>query len=493
MRGVRWYICGLLFMVTAINYVDRVSLGAMNERILKPAIGWDDAGFAWVQFSFSLSYALMFAFAGRLIDRVGVRNGLLLGVIVWSIAAMAHSLATTVVGFAIARFILGLGEATNFPAAIKAVAEWFPQRERSLATGIFNTGTNVGAMLQGVIAALAAHFGWQSAFIFIGALGFLWLWPWLHFYHPPESHPRLSPEEATLIRSGQEAPLRSISIPWPSILRYREAWAFCIGKMLTDPVWWFYLTWLPSYLARTRNVSLTAAAGALAFIYLVADAGSIAGGWLPGRLQRAGWPASKARLTTMLLFASLMPLSIFVLQAQSLEAAVVFISLATAGHQGWSANMFTVASDAFPKHAVGSVVGFGAMAGAIGGMFMQLIAGGTLTWLGSFTPLFILAGVMHPITWILIRLLTGREIQQVDIDRGLRTAFSPRLLGGGALLTIAGLAAASFAWSSWATILKATNNSAATAAGGVAASVMVALIGLALAYASRTQRQPAAG
>lgn len=488
MRGVRWYVCALLFFVTAINYVDRVSLGAMNERVLKPAIGWDDAEFAWINFAFALSYGIMFAFAGRLLDRIGVRAGLALGVVVWSVAAMSHALAGSVLGFAIARFVLGLGEATNFPAAIKAVAEWFPRRERSFATGIFNTGTNVGAMLQGAIAAMAVTFGWQSAFIFIGGLGLLWLVPWLRFYRAPEEHPRLSAEEMALIRSEPEPPATTLAIPWPSILRYREAWAFCLGKLLTDPVWWFYLTWLPSYLSRTRNVSLAQAAWALAVIYLCADLGSILGGWLPGFLQRRGWDPSKARLTTMLLFASLMPLSILVISADSLTAVVACISVATTCHQAWSANMFTVASDAFPRRAVGSIVGFGAMAGAIGGMFMQLIAGGTLQWLGSFAPLFIVAGVLHPISWLTIRALTGRHIQQVDLGGGLRTAFSPRLLAGGAAMAIAGSAGALLAWRHWDAIVAATNRSPATAALGVVGPSLVALLGLALAYASRAQR-----
>jgi MFS transporter, ACS family, hexuronate transporter len=491
LKNVRWYICALLFFVTFINYVDRVSLGAMNEEVLKPAIGYDDAGFGWINFSFQLSYALMFALAGRLLDRFGVRQGLAIGVIVWSVAAMGHSLASTMMGLCVARFVLGLGEATNFPAAIKAVAEWFPRRERALATGIFNTGTNFGAMLQGVIAWMAVTWGWQAAFIFIGALGFFWLFFWFAFYHTPSEHPRLSAEELALIRSDEEAPTRALNIPWPSLLRYREAWAFLIGKMLTDPVWWFYLTWIPSYLKREQHVDLKSGAWALAVIYIAADAGSILGGWLAGQLQRVGWTPSKARLTTMLIFASCMPLSILVVGQHSLTGAVVFISLATACHQAWSANMFTVASDAFPKQAVGSVVGFGGMCGAIGGMFMQLIAGGMLQWVGSFTPLMVLAGVMHPITWITIRLLTGRTIQQVDVDRGLRTAFSPRLLAGGLAVALAGTLGAILVWQNWASILAATK-SPSTAAMGVAGSVMVAMMGLALVYASREQQAPAA-
>jgi MFS transporter, ACS family, aldohexuronate transporter len=357
-RGLRWYICALLFFVTFINYVDRVSLGAMAP-MLKEAIGWDDAQFGWINFAFQLSYAAMFPFAGRLLDRVGVRNGLAIGVLVWSLAAAAHSFATTVLGFALARFLLGLGEATNFPACIKAVAEWFPKRQRSLATGIFNTGTNFGAMLQGAMMWLAVSWGWQAAFIAIGLLGFVWLTVWMRAYRSPEEHPRLSTEEAELIRSDQEPPAKALNVPWQSLLRYREAWAFCIGKMLTDPVWWFYLTWLPSYLQRERDVTLASAAGALLVIYLAADLGSVFGGWLPAFFIRRGWSGTRARLATMALFAAGLPVSALGVVAKDLWTAVAFISIATACHQAWSANMFTVASDAFPSRAVGSVVGFG--------------------------------------------------------------------------------------------------------------------------------------
>jgi len=488
-KGLRWYICGLLFFVTFINYADRVSLGAMAP-LLKREIGWDDAQFGWINFSFSLSYALMFPFAGRFIDKVGVRTGLMLGVVVWSLSAMGHSFASTALGFAIARFILGIGEATNFPACVKAVAEWFPKRERSFATGIFNTGTNFGAMLQGPIMAMAVFAGWQFAFIGIGLLGFVWLAAWLRFYRSPEEHPNLSAEEADLIRSDQEPPAQTLNIPWPSLLRYREAWAFSLGKMLTDPVWWFYLIWLPSYLARERQVTLGSAAGALVVIYLAADVGSILGGWLPSYfIKRRGWTASRARLNTMLLFALGLPVSALGVMAENLWTAVGLISLAVFCHQAWSANMFTVASDAFPKRAVGSVVGFGAMCGGIGGLFMNLISGGMLQWTGSYTPLFIFAGVMHPIAYVVIRALVGGKIKQVNLDEGLRTVFSPTLLFlglalivvGGALMVVFGL--------NWSYILSITQNSSATAAAAVAGSGIILLLGLALAYASREQRR----
>ncbi len=486
-KGLRWYICALLFFVTFLNYVDRVSLGAMAP-LLKKEIGWDDAEFGWINFSFQLSYALMFPVAGRLLDRFGVRNGLALGVVLWSFAAMGHSLATTALGFAIARFLLGLGEATNFPACVKAVAEWFPKGQRSFATGIFNTGTNFGAMLQGAMMYLAVVFGWQAAFIAIGVIGFVWLAVWMRSYRSPEEHPRLSAEEAALIKGGQEPPAETVKIPWQSLLRYREAWAFCVGKMLTDPVWWFYLTWLPSFLQRERGVSLTSVAGALAVIYLAADLGSVFGGWLPGFFIRRGWPSSRARLTTMLLFALGLPISALGVMAKDLWSAVALICVATACHQAWSANMFTVASDAFPRRAVASVVGFGGMCGAIGGLFMNLVAGGMLQWLGSYTPLFIFAGVMHPLAWITIRTLVGGNIKEIDLSDGVRTKFSPLLLGIGAGLTSVGAVLAVVVLQNWAAILQVTKGSVAAAAGGAAAAGLLGLMGLALAYASREVR-----
>jgi ACS family hexuronate transporter-like MFS transporter len=486
-RGLRWYICALLFFVTFLNYVDRVSLGAMAP-LLKHEIGWDDAQFGWINFSFQLAYALMFPVAGRMLDRFGVRNGLAIGVVIWSVAAMSHSLATTALGFAVARFVLGLGEATNFPACVKAVAEWFPKHQRAFATGIFNTGTNFGAMLQGGMMALAVLWGWQAAFVAVGLVGFVWLAIWMRSYRTPEEHTRLSSEELALIRSDQEPAAAAVRIPWQSLLRYREAWAFCLAKMLTDPVWWFYLTWLPSYLQRERGVTLASAAGALAAIYLAADLGSVFGGWLPGFFIRRGWQGSKARLVTMVLFALGLPISALGVMAKDLFTAVALISVATACHQAWSANLFTVASDAFPKRAVASVVGFGGMCGAIGGLFMNLISGGMLQWLGSYTPLFIFAGVMHPVAWVAMRWLLGGSIKEVDVGAGLRTTFSPVLLGIGAVLGVVGSGLGVLVLANWSYLLEVTKGSVAAAAGGAAAAGMLLLMGLALSYASREVR-----
>jgi ACS family hexuronate transporter-like MFS transporter len=486
-KNLRWYICGLLFLVTFINYVDRVSLGAM-ATLLQKEIGWDDAEFGWINFAFALTYAAMFPVAGRFIDRVGVRKGLAVGVIVWSVAAAAHSLASSALGFAMARLLLGVGEATNFPACIKAVAEWFPKRERSLATGIFNTGTNFGAMLQGAMLAVAVYISWRLTFIIIGLLGVVWLVLWLKFYRSPEEHPQLGAEEAKLIREGQDPAAPTLNVPWPILLRYRQAWAFLVGKLLTDPVWWFYLIWLPSYLQREHHVSITGAVGALMVIYLAADLGSVLGGWLPGWMMRRGWEPSRARLTTMLIFASGLPISALAVMSRDLWTTVALISVATSCHQAWSANLFTVASDSFPKRSVGSVVGFGAMCGGIGGLFMNLIAGGMLQWLGSYAPLFIFGGLMHPLAWISVRVLTKGDMRQVELSERPEAPASPTLRALGTTLTAVGFGLGVLVLTNWENILAATKRSTAAAAGGLSSATMVAGLGIALIYASRPQR-----
>lgn len=485
-RGLRWYLCGLLFFVTFINYVDRVSLGALAPA-LQTRIGWDDAEFGWINFCFALAYAAMLPVAGRLIDRFGVKTGLALGVGLWSVASMGHALVSSVAGFAAARFVLGIGEAANFPACIKAVAEWFPKRQRSLATGLFNTGTNFAAMGQGGLLVIATQFGWRWVFLLVGALGFLWLVPWLAFYREPKSHPRLGAEEYELIRDGEseDALDPSARVPWTVLLRYREAWAFLIAKLLTDPVWWFYLTWLPTYLKRERDVSLGSAAGTLAIIYFAADLGSVVGGWLPGWLMQRGWAPSRARFTVMFCCALGLPISALAAAAHDLWLSVALISLATASHQAWSANLFTVASDVFPKRAVASLVGFGAMCGGIGGLFMNLIAGGMLQWLGSYAPLFIFAGLMHPLAWISLRALVRGELKPVSLEPDQQTLGSNVLRWFGASLLLGGLGSSAIVVVSWGAILEATRHSVAAAAGGVTAALLLGLIGGALVYASR--------
>ncbi len=480
--NLRWIICGLLFLATTINYIDRVSLSALNP-MLKKEIGWDDAGFGLIMFSFQLSYTLMFPISGRLLDRFGVRAGMVWAVIVWSAAVIGHAVVRTPLGFGVARFMLGLGEAANFPASVKAVAEWFPRRQRALATGLFNTGTNVGAMAAFVIVAAATAWGWQLAFVVIGASGLLWLALWLKYYRSPAEHPNLSAEERAIIESDREAPAPAVNVHWTTLLRYRQVWAFALGKMMTDPVWWFYLYWLNYYLTKVGGVSAMQAAKMVIIPYAAASVGSIFGGWISGALMNRGWPVHRARLGALLMFALGMPSAIGALFTGNIWVALTLLSIATACHQAWSANLFTLSSDLFPKSMVGSVVGFGSMCGGIGGLFMTVIAGGILQWFGSFKPLLVITGVMHISAWLVIRAL-ARDFKQADLtDKGALEA-SPILRTGGIAVTIAG-AVLMIVVSTKFDYIRESAKSLSTAISGVAASILVLVLGAALIYAAR--------
>lgn len=481
--NLRWWICGLLFVATTVNYVDRQTVSVLNPT-LKREIGWDDAGYGWIMFAFQMAYAIMFPIAGRVMDRIGVRAGMIWAVIVWSIAAIGHAAATSPAGFAAARFALGIGEAANFPGCIKAVAEWFPRRQRALATGIFNSGTNVGVMLSVAIVWLATTFGWRWAFIVTGLIGFLWLALWVFLYRMPAEHPNLSQSERDIILSDDEPAAVATKIPWTALLRYRQAWAFFLGKMMTDPVWWFYLYWLPSYLSKERGLSTLSASKALILPYLAASVGSVAGGWLSGSLIGKGWSVGRARLFAMMIFAAGMPAAVWAVLTHDFWLGLGLISLATACHQAWSANLFTLSSDMFPKRAIGSVVGLGSMCGAIGGMFMTLIAGGMLQWLGSYVYLFIFAGVMHPLAWIVIRVLAGKDFKPADLDDALDARRSPVLMAIGAGLAVVGTVLVALVVNNFDDIVKAAK-SQSTAAAGIVASGGVLIIGLVLIYAGR--------
>jgi ACS family hexuronate transporter-like MFS transporter len=485
-RHLRWYICGLLFLATTINYLDRQATGVLNP-ILRKEIGWDEAGFGWVVFSFQLAYAIMFPISGRLLDLFGVRRGLFWAVIVWSVAAMAHALARSTLGFAAARFALGIGEAANFPASIKAVAEWFPRHERALATGIFNSGTNVGVMLSPVIVWLAVSWHWQAAFVVTGLTGLLWLGLWQWLYRSPAEHPKLSERERAVILQDAEPDVPAARVPWTAVLRYRQAWAVLLGKAITDPVWWFYLFWLPSYLNTVRGVSALTASVMLFYPYLAADVGSIGGGWLSGFLIKRGWPVGSARLLAMGIFAACMPGAIWAVFTNQFWLALTLISLATSAHQAWSANIFTLASDMFPKTLVGSIVGLAGMAGAIGGMFMTLIAGCTLQWTGSYVPLFVLAGLMHPLAFGAILFFAGKKLDPADVGSGIPTARSPVLITAGGVAAAVGAVLALLVVGNWDAIVAATRSLSA-AAQGLTASIGLALLGLTLMFAGRERR-----
>ncbi len=402
----RWFICGLLFFAATVNYIDRQIIGLL-EPTLKAQLHWSDIDYSNVVFAFTTAYAVGLLFVGRVMDWLGARKGFSLAVFVWSVAAMAHAMARSVFGFSAARFALGLGESGSFPASIKTVAEWFPKKERALATGIFNSGTNVGAIVTPpAVAWLTYKFGWQSAFIVTGAIGFVWLVLWLAFYRRPEEHRSVSTAELAYIRS--DTPEATTPISWGSIIKYRQAWAFALGKFLTDPVWWLYLYWVPDYLHRSFGANLKGMVLPLLVIYNVATLGSIAGGWFSGALIKRGWSANGARKLAMLICALAVVPIVFASHASNMWSGVLLVSLAAAAHQGWSANLFTTTSDMFPRRALGSVVGFGGMAGAVGGMLIAKTVGYVLEWTGSYLPVFIIAGSAYLVALVVFHLLAPK-------------------------------------------------------------------------------------
>lgn len=422
---VRWTICAMLFLAATINYVDRQVIGLLKPT-LQQQYTWTEVDYANIVFAFQLAYAIGYGFAGRLIDRLGTKRGFALALLVWSAAAIAHAEAPTigvpvaailgrlgltfsasVAGFIAVRFALGLGESGNFPASIKTVAEWFPKRERALATGIFNSGTNIGAVLTPLIVPWITYtYGWYWAFVATGTFGLLWLAVWSPLYGSPATHPWVRPAELQLIRSDPPDP--PVHIPWLRLLRYRQTWAFAIGKFGTDPIWWLYLFWIPDFLHRRHGIDLQSMALPLVIIYLVADVGSVGGGWLSSFLLKRGWNANRARKTAMLTCAlAVVPMALTA-KLDSEWLAVALLAIATAAHQGWSANLFTLPSDMFPRTAVGSVVGLGGMAGAIGGMLIAKVTGYLLDATGSYVPIFFIASSAYLVTLAVVHMLVPR-------------------------------------------------------------------------------------
>jgi ACS family hexuronate transporter-like MFS transporter len=402
---VRWYICGLLFFATTINYVDRQVLGLLKP-VLEKELHWREADYGWIVFSFQLAYALMMPFAGRLIDWAGTRLGYAVAVALWSLAAMAHALARSAAGFGIARFALGLSESANFPAAIRTVADWFPQRERALATGIFNSGANIGAILAPlVVPYLALHYGWRWSFIATGAAGFVWVLLWWTFFR--ESHKQATlPPQTDLTES----------VPMRRLLANRAVWAFVAGKFLTDPAWWFYLFWLPGFLNRVYGLDLAHLGLPIIVVYQASAVGSIGGGWISAALLKRGWSPRRARETAMLICAVAVTSVIFVGTARgNMWLAVALVGVATAAHQGWSANLYTMASDLFPRGAVGSVVGLGGLGGAVGGMLVAPMVGYWLDWShGAYAPLFVVAGCIYLVALAIIHWLSPRYLSALE-------------------------------------------------------------------------------
>ena len=410
----RWVICALLFFATTINYVDRAVLGVLAPTLVAE-FGWSERDYGVISASFTLAYAIGFLFAGWFIDRVGTRLGYGVYLTVWSIAAAAHALVNSVAGFSMMRFALGLGESGNFPAAVKTVAEWFPKRERALATGIFNAGSNIGAIVAPLVVPwLALTWGWRTAFVVTGLVGLVWLAFWLPMYRRPAEHPKVSPAELALIESDPPDP--PVRASWLQLLRYRQTWAFTAGKFLSDSVWWFYLFWFPMFLADRFGVDLRTIGLPMVTVFLLADVGSVSGGWFSSFLMQRGWTANAARKTAMLLCALCILPVVFAPHVEGQWAAVWLIGLAAAAHQGFSANLFTLTSDMFPRAAVASVVGIGGFAGAMGGFFMNLGAGWLRQTTGSYAAMFMMAGGAYLAALLVIHLLAPR-LEPAQLDR----------------------------------------------------------------------------
>jgi ACS family hexuronate transporter-like MFS transporter len=429
----RWAICALLFLATTINYVDRQVI-ALLKPTLQHDLGWSEVDYADIVFAFQLAYAIGLLVAGRVIDRIGTRLGFSLALFLWSLAAIAHAKAIgighyvapvlglaglaysgSVAGFIAVRFLLGLGEGGNFPAAIKTVAEWFPKKERAFATGIFNSGTNVGALLAPIaVPWLTLRYGWPGAFVATGAIGLIWLVLWWPFYAPAAEHRRVSPAELAYIQSDPPDP--PVRVPWLKLIPYRQTWAVAAAKGLTDPIWWLYLFWIPDFLYKQYAIDLKSLALPVVVIYQMATVGSVGGGWFSSALIRRGWTINAARKTAMLICAvAVLPIALAA-HAGHEWTAVLLVGVAAAAHQGWSANVFTLASDMFPRHAVGSVVGFAGMWGALGGMFIAKLTGYLLQTTGSYVPVFMIAASAYLVAIVVIHLLAPR-LEPVTLEQ----------------------------------------------------------------------------
>ncbi|MCX6627096.1 MAG: MFS transporter [Candidatus Solibacter sp.] len=412
----RWTVCALLFFATTISYIDRQVL-SMLAKTLEVHIGWTAMEYGRITTAFSLAYGIGLLGAGRLLDKFGSRIGFAIAVGLWSAAAMMHAAAATAFTFGVMRVLLGLGEAANFPACIKTVAEWFPKRQRATAAGIFNSGANIGAIATILLVPwMAEKFGWQSAFLATGAIGFIWVAAWLVIYRQPDVPPKLSVEELALIRS--DPPENIVPVPWRRVFPKRETWAFALGKFFSDPIWTFFLFWLPKYLQDTYQLSLRDIRIPMLVVYNASTVGSVAGGWLSGGLINRGWSINSARKTAMLICALCVLPVFYVPYANSMWVVVGIISLAMAAHQGWSANLFTTTSDMFPRVAVASVVGIGAALGQVGNALMLFLAGWIVTVKGQeagYSLLFMICGSAYLVALGVLHLFSPR-LEQAKLD-----------------------------------------------------------------------------
>ena len=424
MKGnYRWVVVALLFFATTINYLDRQVIGLLKPTLEKE-LNWSETDYSFIVMCFTASYAIGLLAFGKVIDKIGSKMGYAISIVIWSFAAMAHALAKTSFGFGAARAALGAGEAGNFPAAIKTVAEWFPKRERALATGIFNSGANIGAMVAPIMVPwILGAYGWEEAFLITGAIGFIWLIFWWFYYEVPSKHQSLSKAEFDYIHADMEEKDDNVTpVRWSKLFGFKQTWAFFFGKMFTDPIWWFFLFWLPSYFSERFHLDLKKPSLELIIVYTATTIGSIGGGWLSGYLINKGWPSFKARKWSMFSFAIAVVPIMLARYCDTIWQAVGLISLAAAAHQAWSANIYSIATDMFPKKAVSSVIGIGGMAGSVGGIFFPMIVGSLLDkykLLGNindgYNIIFLLCGSAYMIAWLIIyTLVPTLETAKID-------------------------------------------------------------------------------
>lgn len=404
----RWRIVVLLFFATTINYVDRQVLGILAPQ-LQAQFGWSEADYGFIIMAFQAAYAIGLISMGTLLDKIGTRLGFIVSVALLSVAGMFHAAFSTVMAFAVARFGLGIGASANFPAAVKTTAEWFPKKERAMATGLFNTGSNLGAILTPLIVpVIALKWGWQWAFISAGALGFVWLIFWMITYRKPEENKKLSTAERDYILQDEKEP-ETQKLPWKAIVSYKQTWGICLARFLTDPIWWFFLYWLPKYLHSNYHIDLTKIGLPLVVIYVVSMGGSVFGGWLSSFLIKRGKNPLAARKLTIFCMALLVVPIFFTSFTSNMWLAVLLISMATFAHQGYAANIFTIVSDIYPKNAVGSVTGLSGFAGAIGGVLFSGAVGLILQLTGSYYVVFAMASLAYLLCWLSLYLLVPND------------------------------------------------------------------------------------
>ena len=413
-QNYRWRILALLFFATTINYIDRQVIGLLKPFI-SSELGWNEIDYGHIVTAFQVAYAIGLITTGRFLDKFGTRIGYMWAIIIWSIAGIAHSAARGVVGFAAARFTLGLGESANFPAAVKSVAEWFPGKERAFATGLFNSGSTIGAIIAPIIVtAISLSLGWKWAFIITGSLGFIWLFFWIAWYRVPEKHPKISKEELLYINQDEIDTDFKKSMKWIDLIRLKQTMAICSTRFLSDWVWWFFLFWIPDYLHKAYGINMKEVVLPLIVIYSVSSIGGIGGGWLSSRFISSGKSIDYARKTSILICALIILPVMLVSQTHHLWTAVILISLAAAGHQGWASNIFTIISDIYPKHSVGTMTGLSGFAGAVGGALSASFVGLILEKTGSYFLIFLIASSVYLLNWLLLKLFI-KEIKPLKL------------------------------------------------------------------------------